>query len=119
MLVDDERMIRDVTKAFLYKLGFDNIIEASDGMGAWLRLKHEKVDLIISDWDMPTLDGLGLLKKVRAEEKLKNTPFLILTAHGEKEWVMQAIKAGATNYLVKPVSRRALEERVKPILRPG
>jgi len=119
MLVDDERLVRDTTKAFLYKLGFDNIIEASDGMVAWLRLKHEQVDLIISDWDMPTLNGLEFLKKIRSDEKLKKIPFLILTAHGEKEWVIQAVQAGATNYIVKPVTRKALDEKIKPILRPG
>ncbi|MFQ5672680.1 MAG: response regulator [Nitrospinales bacterium] len=117
MLVDDERLVRQTAKAFLYKLGFDNIIEANDGMVAWLRLKQEKVDLIIADWDMPTLDGLEFLKKIRSDEKLKKVPFLILTAHGEKDRVIQAVQAGATNYIVKPVTRKVLKEKIKPLLR--
>ncbi|RUM87099.1 MAG: response regulator, partial [Thermodesulfatator sp.] len=90
LVVDDFATMRKIIKNILTQLGFKNIIEADDGTTAWEILQKEPVDLIISDWNMPKMNGLELLKKVRSDEKLKDIPFLMVTAEAQKENIIEA-----------------------------
>jgi len=113
LLVEDSELARQVAKEYLIDLGYKNVIEASDGLIAFMRLQKLKIDLIISDWEMPRMDGLELLKKIKNIDKLSHIPFIILTAVDSREKVIQAIRAGAKSYIVKPVSPEILKEKVE------
>ena len=116
LVVDDFATMRRILKGNLRQLGFSNILEAEDGRLALEELKKNKVDLIISDWNMPNMTGLELLKAVRGDESLKQIPFVMVTAEGQKDNVMEAAKAGVSNYVVKPFTPDTLEEKLKKVL---
>lgn len=116
LLADDEEQMRKLHQAYLKKLGFENVIVACDGKEAWSKLKEGMVDLIISDWDMPQMTGIEFLQKVRQYDEYKKIPFLMLTAHTDKESVMDAIKEGVSNYIVKPLTKEKLEQKMKELL---
>lgn len=116
LVVDDFATMRRIVKGALKQLEFKNIIEAEDGNGAMTMLKKEKVDLILSDWNMPNMNGLQLLKAVREEEKLKGIPFIMITAEGQKDNIMQAIQAGVSNYVMKPFTADTLKEKMEKVL---
>ena len=116
LVVDDFATMRRILKGNLRKLGFSNILEAEDGCIALEELKKNKVDLIISDWNMPNMTGLELLKAVRGDESLKQIPFVMVTAEGQKDSVMEAAKAGVSNYIVKPFTPEIFEEKLKKVL---
>jgi len=113
--VDDFSTMRTIIKSSLKQLGYSNVIEADDGTTAWDLLQKEKVDFIISDWNMPKMTGLELLKKVRADERLKSVPFLMVTAEAEKENIIIAVKAGVSNYIIKPFTANTLKEKMDKI----
>ena len=115
LVVDDFATMRRIVKGVLKQLGFNNIIEAEDGDQALKQLHKEKVGLIVSDWNMPNMTGLDLLKAVRADEKLKDTPFLMVTAEGQKENVVQAVQAGVSNYIVKPFTPETFSAKLEKI----
>ncbi|QJA05519.1 response regulator [Thermosulfurimonas marina] len=115
LVVDDFATMRKIIKNILTQLGFKNILEADDGTTAWEILQKEPVDLIISDWNMPKMSGLELLKKVRADEKLKDTPFLMVTAEAQKENIIEAAKYRVSQYIVKPFTPETLKEKLKKI----
>ncbi|MBX6423598.1 chemotaxis response regulator CheY [Thermosulfurimonas sp. F29] len=115
LVVDDFATMRKIIKNILSQLGFKNIIEADDGTTAWEILQKEPVDLIISDWNMPKMSGLELLKKVRADEKLKDTPFLMVTAEAQKENIIEAAKYKVSQYIVKPFTPETLKEKLEKI----
>jgi len=115
LVVDDFSTMRRIVKNLLKQIGFVNIDEAEDGQDAYKKLKSHKYDLIISDWNMPNLDGLGLLKKIREDEELKDIPILMVTAEAEKDKVITAIKAGVNNYIVKPFTGEVLREKIEKI----
>ncbi len=115
LVVDDFATMRRIIKNILLQLGFKNIIEADDGTTAWEILNKEKVDLIISDWNMPKMPGIELLKKVRADERLKDTPFLMVTAEAQKENIVEAVKYRVSQYIVKPFTPETLQEKLKKI----
>jgi len=115
LVVDDFATMRKIIKNILGQLGFKNIIEADDGTTAWEILQKEPVDLIISDWNMPKMSGLELLKKVRADEKLKDTPFLMVTAEAQKENIIEAAKYRVSQYIVKPFTPETLKEKLEKI----
>lgn len=117
LVVDDFATMRRILKNNLKQLGFSNILEAEDGCLALEELKKEKADLIISDWNMPNMTGLELLKAVRSDEGLKQIPFVMVTAEGQKGNVMEAVKAGVTNYVVKPFTPDTFEEKLKKVLK--
>ena len=117
LLAEDSSTVRETTRAYLARMGFKKIMEARDGAAAWKRLQTMKPDLVVSDWDMPEMDGLELLKKTRADEKLTDLPFILLTAQDDKDRIVEAIKAGATDYIVKPIDRRVLAEKINKILK--
>jgi two-component system chemotaxis response regulator CheY len=115
LIVDDFATMRRILKGALKQLGFKNIVEAEDGSEAITLLKKEKVDLILSDWNMPKMNGLEFLKAVRADAGLKQTPFIMVTAEGQKDNVVDAIKSGVTNYIIKPFTPEALGEKLKKV----
>src|SRR5512142_2665135 len=102
LVVDDFSTMRRIVRNILRDLQFKNIIEAEDGDAAVTILKTQKVDLIVSDWNMPKMTGLDLLKWVRSNEKTVNLPFLMVTAESQKENIIEAVKAKVSNYVVKP-----------------
>jgi len=115
LLVDDFSTMRRIIKNLLRQLGYSNIFEADDGTTALAKLKEEKFDFVISDWNMPKMEGIELLKAVRADENLKDISFLMVTAEAEKERVVEAVKAGVNNYVVKPFTAETLREKIDKI----
>jgi two-component system, chemotaxis family, chemotaxis protein CheY len=115
LCVDDFSTMRRIVKNILKQLGYVNIEEAEDGTQAYSKLKSGAFGFLVSDWNMPNMDGLELLKKVRSDPALKNLPFLMVTAEAEKEKVIEAIKAGVSNYIVKPFTAEVLKEKMDKI----
>jgi len=116
LVVDDFATMRKVIRNLLKQIGYENVVEAENGQVAMRTLKSQKVDFIISDWNMPAMSGLELLKAVRADEELTSTPFLMVTAEALKENVVEAVKSGVNNYIVKPFTAEVLEEKIKKIV---
>jgi len=110
LLVDDSRTMRNVQKNILSQLGHSEIIEAGDGQDALSRVRAEKVDLILLDWNMPNMDGLSFMKEFRQIDK--STPVIMVTTESEKARVVEAIKAGVNNYVVKPFTPDVLAARI-------
>jgi two-component system chemotaxis response regulator CheY len=115
LVVDDFATMRRIVKGVLKQLGFTNIIEAEDGTNALEELRKEKVGLIVSDWNMPNMTGLDLLRSVRGDANLRAIPFLMVTAEGQKENVVEAVKAGVSNYIVKPFTPETFNEKLKKV----
>lgn len=115
LVVDDFATMRRIIKNVLRQLGFNNIEEADDGSRALLMMKQAHYDFIISDWNMPNMSGLEFLKAIRADEQFKNTPFLMVTAEAMKENIVEAVKAGVSNYIVKPFSAEIMKEKMNKI----
>jgi len=118
LIVDDFVTMRRIVRKILRDLDFQNIIEAEDGSAALDVLKTTKVDLIVSDWNMPRMTGLDLLREVRGTDSLKDTPFLMVTAEAQKENIVEAVKAKVSNYIVKPFTAATLEEKLSKIVPP-
>ncbi|MBN2514593.1 MAG: response regulator [Deltaproteobacteria bacterium] len=116
LIVDDFATMRKVIRNLLKQGGYDNIVEAEDGVMALSELKANKIDFVISDWNMPNMTGLELLKAVRADGDLSKTPFLMVTAEALQNNVVQAVKAGVDNYIVKPFTADVLNEKITEIL---
>jgi two-component system, chemotaxis family, chemotaxis protein CheY len=112
LIVDDFATMRRIVKNILRQLGFTNIIEADDGKAALYILKKEKIDLILSDWNMPEMPGIELLKAVRSDDELKDIPFLMVTAEADKENIIEAVKLGVSNYIVKPFTAETMSEKL-------
>ncbi|UCE71918.1 MAG: chemotaxis response regulator CheY [Nitrospiraceae bacterium] len=115
LVVDDFSTMRRIVKNLLKQIGFTSIEEAEDGEDAYAKLKDGGFGFVVSDWNMPNLDGLGLLKKVRGDAELKELPILMVTAEAEKEKVITAIQAGVNNYVVKPFTGELLKEKIDKI----
>lgn len=115
LVVDDFSTMRRIVKNILKQLGFENIEEAEDGAQAYNKLKSGGFGFVVSDWNMPNMDGLDLLKKIRSDPELKDLPVLMVTAEAEKEKVIEAIKAGVSNYIVKPFTAEVLKEKMDRI----
>jgi two-component system chemotaxis response regulator CheY len=116
LVVDDFATMRRIIRNILRDLEFKKILEAEDGTAAVDILKTQKVDLIISDWNMPKMTGLELLKWVRSNEDTKDIPFLMVTAEAQKENVIEAVKAKVSNYIVKPFTAQTLAEKLEKII---
>jgi two-component system, chemotaxis family, chemotaxis protein CheY len=116
LVVDDVMTMRRIVRNILRDLQFKNIIDAEDGAAAVRILESQKVDLIVSDWNMPVMTGLELLKWVRANEVTKNVPFLMITAEAQKDNIMEALKAKVSGYMVKPFTPQSLAEKLQRIL---
>lgn len=115
LVVDDHQTMRQIVRKSLGELGFANVTEAVDGLDALSKLGKDQFGFIISDWNMPNMMGLDLLKAVRGDDKFKGIPFLMVTAEAKKENVFEAAKAGVSQYIVKPFSVSALEEKITAI----
>jgi len=117
LIVDDFASMRRIIKGTLKSIGFDNFIEAEDGVVALKKLEKEKIDLIISDWIMPNMNGLEFLKAVKGDSKFKDIPFVMVTAEGQKGNVLEAINAGVNNYIVKPFTPETLQAKLQKVLK--
>jgi two-component system chemotaxis response regulator CheY len=115
LVVDDFSTMRRIVKNLLRQLGFANIDEAEDGAQAYSKLQGGGYGFVVSDWNMPNMDGLELLKKVRTDPELKDLPILMVTAEAEKDKVITAIQAGVNNYIVKPFTGEVLKEKMDKI----
>ncbi len=118
LVVDDFATMRRIIRKILKDLRFQQVIEAENGAEAFRLLKSQKIDLIVSDWNMPEMTGLELLKRVRADDQLKGIPFLMVTAEAQKENIIEAVQAKVSNYVVKPFTPAALEEKLAKIIPP-
>ena len=115
LLVDDSDITRQVARKVLRNIGFTNIVECKDGAEAYNQLSLNDFEIVIADWHMPNITGLDLLKKIRAGNRLKDVPFLMVTSEDKMEFVMQAIKAGVSSYIVKPVTVDSMETKLAEI----
>jgi two-component system, chemotaxis family, chemotaxis protein CheY len=115
LIVDDFSTMRRIIKNLLRDLGFSNTVEADDGTSALALLQEGNFDFIISDWNMPGMEGIELLQKVRADERLKKLPFLLVTAESKREQIVQAAEAGVNGYIVKPFTAATLKEKIEKI----
>jgi two-component system chemotaxis response regulator CheY len=116
LIVDDYRTMLRIISGLLSKLGFTNVDEATDGTDAYAKLKAKPYGFVISDWNMEPMSGFELLKKVRADEELKELPFIMVTAEAKTENVIAARKAGVNNYIIKPFSGEILKAKLKTVL---
>ncbi|MCQ4347265.1 chemotaxis response regulator CheY [Pseudomonas stutzeri] len=115
LVVDDFPTMRRIVRSLLKELGFTNVEEAEDGQDALNKLRAGKFDFVVSDWNMPNLDGLDMLKQIRADDSLKHLPVLMVTAEAKKENIIAAAQAGANGYVVKPFTAATLEEKLNKI----
>ena len=115
MIVDDVPSARRIIKKQLENLGYSNIMEADSGEAALSLLSKEPCSLILSDWSMPKLGGLALLKELRSKEASKTLPFIMITSTAGSEQIVESAKAGVTDFIVKPFSTETLEKKVKGI----
>lgn len=115
LIVDDFSTMRQIVKKSLYSLGFTNVTEATDGHDALHKLESGEFNFVISDWNMPNMMGIDLLKAVRSHEKLKSMPFLMVTAEANRDNIIEAAKAGVSQYIVKPFTVDALEQKITAI----
>ena len=116
LVVDDYNTMRRIIKNLLKQLGFENVDEAADGTEALTKLKEKSFNLVISDWNMEPMTGFELLQRVRADEALKDIPFLMVTAESKPENVVAAKQAGVSNYIVKPFNAETLKGKLVAIL---
>lgn len=115
LVIDDFATMRRIVRNLLQELGFSNIEEAEDGQDALTKLRAATFDFVISDWNMPNMDGLQLLCEIRKDNVLKNMPVLMVTAEAKKENIIAAAQAGASGYVVKPFTAATLEEKLNKI----
>lgn len=115
LVVDDFSTMRRIVRNLLKELGFNNVEEAEDGAIALQKLTAGDFDFVVSDWNMPNMDGLELLKRIRADGRLKSLPVLMITAEAKKENIIAAAQAGASGYIVKPFTASTLDEKLTKI----
>lgn len=115
LVVDDFATMRRIITNVLKQLGYENIFEAEDGAKALQVMETEKIDFVITDWNMPQMSGLDLLKAIRASEDKKNIPVLMVTAEAMQENIMKAAQAGVNNYIIKPFDAATLSEKINKI----
>lgn len=116
LVVDDFATMRKVVRNLLKQVGYEDIVEAEDGVMALRALTSQKIDVIISDWNMPNMSGLELLKAIRDNPDLAKTPFLMVTAEALQDNVVAAVKAGVNEYIVKPFTAEVLNEKIVKIM---
>jgi two-component system chemotaxis response regulator CheY len=116
LIVDDQNSVRAMTRMTLEELGFRVIHEAENGVQAMETASIQPLDLIISDFNMPEMDGLGLLRAVRGHPAARKVPFILLTGRGDRELVVKAAQAGVNNYLVKPFTADILRGKIEQVI---
>jgi two-component system chemotaxis response regulator CheY len=115
LVVDDFSTMRRIIRNLLRDLGFNNTQEADDGVTALPMLQADSFDLLITDWNMPGMQGIDLLKAVRSDDKLRELPVLMVTAESKRDQIVEAAQAGVNGYVVKPFTVRTLEEKINRI----
>lgn len=115
--MDDSSTMRRIIKNTLARLDYKDVLEAEHGVQAWQILcENEDIDVLITDWNMPEMNGLELVKKVRAEKKYEDMPIIMVTTEGGKAEVITALRAGVNNYIVKPFTPQVLKEKLEDVL---
>lgn len=115
LVVDDFATMRRIVKNLLRELGFNNTHEADDGATAWPMLKNGDFEFVVTDWNMPQMQGIDLLKAIRADENLKEMPVLMVTAEAKREQIVEAAQAGVSGYIIKPFNAATLKEKLDKI----
>ncbi|MDX8398963.1 MAG: chemotaxis response regulator CheY [Gallionellaceae bacterium] len=116
LVVDDFSTMRRIVRNLLKELGFANVSEAEDGVEGLNKLRSEgNFEFVVSDWNMPNMTGIELLRNIRADEKLKHLPVLMVTAEAKRENIIEAAQAGASGYVVKPFTAATLDEKLKKV----
>jgi two-component system chemotaxis response regulator CheY len=115
LVVDDMSTMRRIIKNVLKQIGFSDLVEAENGQDALKKLKAGDIGFIVSDWNMPVMQGIDLLRAVRADADLKHLPFLMVTAETQKDNIIEAVQAGVSNYVVKPFTAEALQAKLEKI----
>jgi len=118
LIVDDQQTIRSLVRTGLQQLGFKNIHEAPDGEEGLRQMLVRPIQLVISDYNMPKLDGLGLLRAIRSHPPISKTAYIMLTGRADKDLVQRAVQFGVNNYLVKPFTVGTLKEKIEAIFGP-
>lgn len=116
LAVDDSPTMRRIIINTLKRAGFSDVLEASDGRDALAKMKVEKVNFVITDWNMPEMDGLAFVTALRSMGEYKNLPILMVTTRSVKDDIMEALKAGVNNYIVKPFTPDTLKEKIEQVL---
>ncbi len=117
LVVDDSSTMRRIIKNTLNRLGHEDILEGEDGVQGWNALNsNPDVDMLITDWNMPEMNGLELVKKVRADSRFADLPIIMVTTEGGKAEVITALKAGVNNYIVKPFTPQVLKEKLAAVM---
>ena len=117
LVVDDSSTMRRIIVNTLARLGYKDVVQAADGVEAWDALQaNEDIGVVITDWNMPNMNGLELVKKIRALDKYKAMPIIMVTTEGGKKEVIIALKAGVNNYIVKPFTPQVLKEKLEGVL---
>jgi two-component system chemotaxis response regulator CheY len=117
LVVDDFSTMRRIVRNLLKELGFTNADEAEDGAKALQKLKNERFDFVVSDWNMPSMTGIELLRAIRGDANLKHLPVLMITAEARKENIIEAAQAGANGYIVKPFTAATLDEKIEKVFK--
>ena len=115
LVVDDFSTMRRIVRNLLKELGYNKIEEAEDGVDALEKIRAGQIDFVVADWNMPNMDGLELLKTIRADDALKHIPVMMVTAEAKKENIIAAAQAGASGYVVKPFTAAILEEKLNNV----
>jgi two-component system chemotaxis response regulator CheY len=117
LVVDDSSTMRRIIKNTLSRLGYEDVLEGEDGLQGWTVLnENPDVGMLITDWNMPEMNGLELVKKVRADARFSDLPIIMVTTEGGKAEVITALKAGVNNYIVKPFTPQVLKEKLAAVL---
>ncbi len=115
LIVDDHESMRRIIKHALNELGFTNVTMADDGATALPKLQQGDFEFVMSDWNMPKMQGIDLLKAIRADAKLKSIPVLMVTAEAKKEQIIEAAQSGVNDYVIKPFNRDTLEKKINSV----
>lgn len=117
LVVDDFSTMRRIVRNLLKDLGYTNADEAEDGVKALQKLKNERFDFVVSDWNMPSMTGIDLLRAIRGDANLKHLPVLMITAEARRENIIEAAQAGANGYIVKPFTAATLDEKIEKVVK--
>ena len=117
LVVDDSSTMRRIIKNTLARLGYKDILEGADGVEGWSQMDaNPDIEMLITDWNMPEMNGLELVKKVRSDERFVDLPIIMVTTEGGKSEVITALKAGVNNYIVKPFTPQVLKEKLAVVM---
>ncbi len=117
LVVDDFSTMRRIIKKIFKQLGFSNLEEAEDGQSALQRIEQGGIGFVVSDWNMPNMMGIDLLRAVRANDTTKDIPFMMVTAETQKESVKEVVQAGVSNYIVKPFTAEAMQTKLEQVFK--